>query len=206
MMKPLSHLMLASAVGLVYANICLSSTAVNVDDMFSKSTSHGHQLEIGVGIVPGCIAHTAPALALAHVEAHSYSYINDSKEHSGTAAQTYIVSYADSQNSAPLNSLTSTAGSSDAGAPADSETDGGEQDTNEEEVEFTDSEPEGEQLRRATTCSLKNKRRGVHCEAFTCIRGGGSCRMGPRGRCVGRKLSGQSAPVACLNCKCTKDR
>ncbi|KAF8800311.1 hypothetical protein BYT27DRAFT_7342474 [Phlegmacium glaucopus] len=64
-----------------------------------------------------------------------------------------------------------------------------------------DSDSEGDM---AFSCSLKNKEPGVHCEIFTCLRGGGSCTMGPS-RCSGTNLRGKNAPIACLACKCTRD-
>lgn len=116
-----------------------------------------------------------------------------------STAPDYAVSFSDSDAPDVINPG---AASSTTGKSTDPEGEVEDELDTSSERECTDSDPGG----YAVTCSLKNKP-GRHCEIFTCQRGGGSCRYDNRRRkCVGRRLTGPTAPAACLSCRCTRDR
>ncbi|KAF7350109.1 hypothetical protein MVEN_01313000 [Mycena venus] len=121
-----------------------------------------------------------------------------------TDVASYVVGRSDSAATDTGKTLAATSGSSttDSGSSTSlGDTTKGEETGSEDEGEYMGHGP-----RQQATCSLRNKSPGVHCDAYTCIRGGGRCYMGSNGRCVGERLSGPNAPVACLACACRRDR
>jgi hypothetical protein len=86
----------------------------------------------------------------------------------------------------------------------DGETDLDADDDVDTEEDCADNEDYGEEG-NLVTCSLKNKGPGQRCDTATCRRGGGTCTFSGK-RCVGKRLRGNNAPVACLTCKCTRDK
>jgi hypothetical protein len=118
------------------------------------------------------------------------------------AVAPYVVGHSDSGTTDTGKTSAAAGGSSTTGS-------GSSQGTGDDSSTPQGSTAEGEDLglgtRAKATYSLKNRISGVHCDANACRRGGGTCKMGSNGQCEYKNLRGEDAPVACLECICTRD-